>query len=162
MARDSSPLFFPSSSPPHLSVRPSDAVAILVEKAQETQTLSLVVDNFLKSKQNVFFGLFSRQIDLIKSRSQNIQDAEITIFDQALLILTEHPNCLMNPAAVKFYCEEYLNIGLDGPISQLTLTLRETVQIPAALNQGKEGLASVYAQVPDFASVALLRYCHPG
>ena len=136
-------------------------MAILVEKALETQTLSLAVDNFLKSNQGAFFGLFSRQIDLIKSRSQTLRDAEITVFDKALLTLTEHPNCLMNPAAIKFYCEEYLNIGLNGPISQLTLTLQETVQVPEPLNQGREDPASVHALVSDIIHQFCALQMHP-
>ncbi|EXJ55799.1 hypothetical protein A1O7_08729 [Cladophialophora yegresii CBS 114405] len=120
---------------PRLSSRPEADVADLVEKAQQTQTLSPAVDNFLSAHENAFFALFSRQIELIKSRSQDLREAQITIFDKALLALTEHPKCLMHSASVKFFCEEYLNIDLGGPITQLTRTLQQTVQAPEALKQ---------------------------
>ncbi|KAJ9602840.1 hypothetical protein H2200_012620 [Cladophialophora chaetospira] len=135
MSRDSSPLFCRSSPPLHLSQDPEDAVVVLLEKARRAHTLSPAVENFLKSHQSTFFGLFSRQIELIKSRSQDFRDAEITVFDKTLLTLTEHPDCLMNPATVNFFCEEYLNINLGGPISEMTLTLRQTVEVPEVLKQ---------------------------
>src|SRR6201999_4187560 len=84
-----------------------------------------------------FFSLFSRQIELIKSRSQDLRDAQFTTFDKALLILTDHPNCMMDPGAVKFFCEEYLNVNLGGPVSEMTRTLQQTIQVPEALKQGK-------------------------
>jgi hypothetical protein len=125
-------------------------VAVLVEKAQRTQSLGPAVHNFLNSHQNAFLGLFSRQIELIKSRSQDLRDAQITVFDKAMLTLTENPKCLMDPAAVKFFCEEYLNIDLGGPITQMTGTLLQTVQVPEALKQGKWPPFLPHGFSPDF------------
>ncbi|ETI21358.1 hypothetical protein G647_07704 [Cladophialophora carrionii CBS 160.54] len=134
---------------PRLSLRLEADVADLVEKAQQTQTLSPAVDHFLASHQSGFFALFSRQIELIKSRSQDLRDAQITIFDKALLALTEHPRCLMHPASVKFFCEEYLNIDLGGPITQLTRTLQQTVQVPEALKQALPSSDDATMVAPD-------------
>ena len=143
-----SPLFVRSTPTPLPSHDLHYDVTTLVEKAQRSQNLSPAVRNFLETRQSAFFDVFSRQVELIKSRSQDLRDAQITIFDKALMVLTEHPNCLMNAAAIKFFCEEYLNIDLGGPTSALTQTLQQSIQVPEALKQGKHGPSLPHGFLP--------------
>jgi hypothetical protein len=131
-----SPLFMPS---PYYPPDPAEQVAILVERAEQTQTLGVALQNFLDEPEHqaVFLDLFSRQVELVKSREQDWHRGQVTVFDKALIILTEHPNCLMSPTAIRFYCEEYLNLDLGGPSSELARTLRQGVEVLDGLKQGK-------------------------
>ncbi|KIW90720.1 uncharacterized protein Z519_08503 [Cladophialophora bantiana CBS 173.52] len=135
MSGDDSPLFLPSSPPPHLSRSPDAEVPMLVQRAQGVETLSPAFDNFLVSYNHAFFDLFERQIELIKSRSQAFKDGHVSVFDKVLLILTENGNNLNNPAAISFYSKEYLNIDISASAQEVTSRLQQTVEVSQALRQ---------------------------
>ena len=133
-----SPLFVHSTPDSPTRKDHDKNVAIIVQQAWKTPNLHPDVKMFIESIQSTFCDVFIRQIDLINSRSQNLRDNEITVFDKALLVLTEHPDCQMTPAAVKFFCQEYLNLELLQPVSLVTHTLQQSVQLPEMLKQGKK------------------------
>ncbi|EXJ76728.1 uncharacterized protein A1O5_01236 [Cladophialophora psammophila CBS 110553] len=135
MSRDDSPLFLPSSPLPHLSRSPDDEVPILVQRAQGVEALSPAFDNFLVSYNHAFFDLVERQIELIKSRSQAFEDGHVSVFDKVLLILTQNGNNLNNPAAISFYCKEYLNVDIGASAQEVTSRLQQTVEVSQALQQ---------------------------
>ena len=148
-----SPLFV-HASPEMPSPPPHDfsgEVNNLVDTAQRSQTLSPAVQKFLKASESSFFDVFSRQIELIKSRPQEFAHGQITVFDKALLILTEQPNCLKNPSAIKFFCEEYLNINLGGPVTAMISTLNQAVHVPEGLKKGENNRSQPVPihRVPD-------------
>ncbi|OAL33252.1 hypothetical protein AYO20_07414 [Fonsecaea nubica] len=134
---EESPLFLHYSPLPNLARSPDDEVPGLVERAQNVDGLGPAFDNFLVSYEHAFFDLFDRQVALIKSRSQAFEDGHVTVFDKSLLILTQNGQHLNNPAAIKYYCKEYLNIDFDtrDTTHALTPRLQQTVQLTEALQQ---------------------------
>ncbi|OQU94131.1 hypothetical protein CLAIMM_00538 isoform 2 [Cladophialophora immunda] len=137
MSGHNSPLFLHSSPPPHLARSPDDEVQILVQRARGVEALGSAFDSFLVSYNHAFFDVFDRQVELIKSRSQAFEDGHVTVFDKTLLILTHNGNDLDNPAAIKYYCREYLNIDIDirGAGQELTSKLQQSVQVSGALQE---------------------------
>ncbi|OAP62980.1 hypothetical protein AYL99_02207 [Fonsecaea erecta] len=147
MSGEDSPLFLHSSPLPHLTSSPDDEVPVLVQEAQEVEALEPAFDSFLASHDDAFFDVFDRQVDLIRSRSQAFEDGHVTVYDKALLVLTQNGNSLNNPAAIRFYCREYLNIeiGTREATQEWTAKLQQTTQVPGDLRQelaaGKTSLA---------------------
>ncbi|KAH0844363.1 hypothetical protein AYO21_00832 [Fonsecaea monophora] len=148
---EESPLFLHYSPVPNLTRSPDDEVPGLVERAQSVDGLGPAFDNFLLSYEHAFFDLFDRQVELIKSRSQAFEDGHVTVFDKSLLILTQNGQHLNNPAAIKYYCKEYLNIDLDtrDATHALTPRLQQTVQLTEALQQElSRGRTSTFEKGP--------------
>ncbi|KIY03859.1 uncharacterized protein Z520_00550 [Fonsecaea multimorphosa CBS 102226] len=137
MAGETSSLFLHSSPLPHLTRSPDDEVPVLVQRAQGVKALDPAFDTFLVSYNHAFLDVFNRQVELIKSRSQAFEDGHVTVFDKTLLILTENGANLNNPAAIRFYCKEYLNIdiGSRDDAQELTQKLQQTVLVPETLQQ---------------------------
>lgn len=98
-------------------------------------SLSLAVGQFISANRDAFLDLIGSQVAVIRTRSQNFADGEVTVFDKALLVLTEHPNSLLAPAAVNFYCKEYLNISLSEA-TEVPRALKTVAKIPEGMKRG--------------------------
>ena len=127
------------SLPPRMSRRgPDGEVPILVEQAKKIKSLNPALRQFMIHNKRAFLDLFSRQIRLIKSRSQAFEDGQVTVFDKALLILTRNGTDLDDPAAIQFFCEESLGIEDFGDVADTNRTLQQATRIPRILEQGKQ------------------------
>lgn len=131
----------PSSPPPRASRHghgPDDEIPGLVERVQRVD-LSPALTTFLSKPENkaAFLDLFSRTVELIRSRSQTFEDGHVTVFDKVLLTLTDNGNTLENPAAVVYYCEEYLNFNVQGEIGDVSRAVERTVMATENLKAGK-------------------------
>ncbi len=106
---------------------------MLISQAQQTTVLSPSLAAYLaKPKQKtLFLEVFSRNLELLKSRSQSFDDGHVTVYDKALLMLTRNGNDLENPAAIHFYCEEFLNCHVSEDALAAAVTVR------SAFRQGK-------------------------
>ena len=126
-------MFF--SSPPSNGrpSNPADEVPLLMAKTQQTTALSPGIAAYLANPDHktLFLEIFSRNIQLLKSRSQSFEDGHITVYDKALLMLTRNGNDLESPAAIHFYCEEFLGCHISESALEAAVTVR------SALGQGK-------------------------
>lgn len=132
----SSPGLFFSS--PHHSVRdgPEDEVEALFASAQDFNTLDDKLAEVISGNKDSFLDVFGRQVQLLKTRSQAFEDAHVTVYDKVLLLLTQHGNDLESPAAINWYCAEYLGINPYGNSEHNAYLVEQAIEVPASLAQG--------------------------
>lgn len=117
---------------------PADEVPQLVAKAQVTALSPAIFACLGKPQQkHHFFELFSRHIQLLKSRSQAFEDGHITVYDKALLNLTRNGNNLENPHAIQCFCEDFLGIDTSGDQQTAQKALEDSLNIRSTLEQGR-------------------------
>lgn len=80
---------------------------------------------------------FERRLNLIKSRSQAFQDSHVTVFDKVLLQLTQNGSHLGHPAAIQYFCEEFLAIPTNIASTQQTVILSDAVIAPMPVVPGE-------------------------
>ena len=85
-----------------------------------------------------FQDAMSKQVSLIQTRSQALEDGRVTIFDKAFLTLTKNGRELGSIIAIDFFCKEYL--GLNDCDDDLDRRLREAVSIRTLTANGKSRL----------------------
>ncbi|KAG9795981.1 hypothetical protein KCU88_g79, partial [Aureobasidium melanogenum] len=106
----------PASPPPGEAQRkgPEDDVSSLVCEAKKVTALNPLVADFMTGNKGhnkqLFSTLIRCQLQLVKGRSPDFPDGQVTVFDKALVELTNNGRELETPAVVKFFCEHYLNI----------------------------------------------------
>lgn len=133
---DEDPAF--SSSPGKKN--PEDEVREIVDELRSSTYLNPIVVSFLKERRqkDLFYEVFARQANLIKSRCQSFEDCHVTIYDKVLLCLTDNGNRFDNAAAQEYFCEEYLGISKDGNPMVAERILRHHVILKAILAEGKD------------------------
>lgn len=131
-------VFFPSptSHRGFRQRRPDDEVPILAARAQ-VEALAPVLSNFFSINKDQFLQVFDRQIQLILSRSQTIEDGHVTVYDKVLLKLTQNGTNLDQPVAIQYYCEQFLGINVRGDPKHSFEALDQTVQVQSILRQGE-------------------------
>lgn len=132
-------LFF-SSSPTQTSPGPAEEASILVAQALQDNQVDQVLEDIVLENSHTFFEIFHRRVQLIKSRSQAFQDCHVTVFDKALLELTQNGNDLRNASAVSFFCEEHLGIPVSAEFIHKEEFLPNILFVPKTVNQGKNKL----------------------
>jgi hypothetical protein len=135
-----SPGLFCSSPQAHTSQGPSDEVTELALEAQNVQTLNPAVAAMLQEpdKKKDFLHHMSRAIQIIKSRSQAFEDANVTVYDKTLLTLTRNGNKLDHPPAIEYYCDEFLGVSNIADQVLATRMLEQSIGVPKLLAQGKQ------------------------
>jgi hypothetical protein len=132
-------MFF--SSPPSaggVSRSPADEVPQFVAKAQATPFSPAIFVCLQNANQKrLFLEVFLRHIQLLKSRSQAFEDAHITVYDKALLTLTSNGNELDSPAAIQYFCEEFLGIDTSDDPRVAQKALETSINVRGTLEQGK-------------------------
>ena len=130
-------MFF--SSPPSASASrsPADEVPQLVAKAQ-VAALSPAISACLRNpeQRRLFLEVFSRHIELLKSRSQAFEDGHVTVYDKALLNLTHNGNDLDNPHAIQYFCEDFLGVDTSGDPQAAQKALESSTATQNTLEQG--------------------------
>jgi hypothetical protein len=130
-------MFF-SSPPSAYRQNPADEVPQLVAKAQVADLSPAISACLRNSKQKrLLLDVFSRHIELLKSRSQAFEDGHITVYDKALLNLTRNGNDLESPHAIQYFCEDFLGIDTSGDLQTAQRALENSINIQGALEQGK-------------------------
>lgn len=135
-ASNSEKLFFSSSPSEQTTLDPGNEVNRLIEDALDIDQLSSSLQQTIKDNQAAFFNTFQRQINLIKSRSQVFSNHQVTVFDKTLLILTEDGAVLNKPAAIAFFCEEFLGISPNSSSNHQTTTVEDAATASAVIFQG--------------------------
>lgn len=119
---------------------PDDEVDEIVQSISESSQLNPIVDKFLQdpSQKDLFLEVFARQANMIKSRMQSFEDCHVTVYDKALLKLTDNGNRFDMEGAQEFFCEEYLGISKDGNPVEAERILNQNIVLKAILAQGME------------------------
>lgn len=66
-----------------------------------------------------------RQASLVRHRSRNVEDAEITVFDNALMILSNGGHDAQDVGALELYLAEYLGVCTFSPIAHAKQALHD-------------------------------------
>ncbi|GKZ66102.1 hypothetical protein AnigIFM50267_010941 [Aspergillus niger] len=74
---------------------------------------------------NSLVNAIQRQASLVRHRSQNPEDGEITVFDNALMILSGNGHDTQDIGALELYLAEYLGICTFSPIPHAKQGLHE-------------------------------------
>lgn len=133
---DSSGLFLSSSSAGGPRGPPEDVEQLLAQ-ARTVDKIDPTVHSFISSNRKAFLEVFSRRVSLIKSRSQSFQDCQVTIFDKALLELTQNGHVLISAASVYFFCKEFLAISSNASDSQKLSALSDALVLSTPKVPGK-------------------------
>ena len=129
------------SSPSHRETgSPDDEVRDIVNSLVSSTYLNPTVEKFLQDplQKDLFFEVFSRQANLIKSRCQSFDDGHVTVYDKVLLSLTENGNRFDSVAAQEYFCEEFLGISRDGDPIEAEKILQQNLVLKAIIAQGKD------------------------
>ncbi|RDW78655.1 uncharacterized protein DSM5745_05507 [Aspergillus mulundensis] len=97
--------------------------AVMLEVFNDADTYSLLV------------GALRRQVALSKCRSQEFEDCQVTIYDRALLILSNYGESATDPGALELYLTEFLGIVPIAPISDGVETVSKHVEVQNVLNK---------------------------
>ncbi|KAL4909320.1 hypothetical protein BDW74DRAFT_174524 [Aspergillus multicolor] len=96
--------------------------AVMLEVFNDADTYSLLV------------GALRRQVALSKCRSQEFEDCQVTIYDRALLILSNYGESATDPGALKLYLTEFLGIVPIASISDGLDIVSKHVEVQNVLN----------------------------
>jgi hypothetical protein len=123
---------------------PDDVVADRVRELRFSTYLNPVVDKFFREPghKEIFYEVFARQANLIKSRCQDFEDGYVSIFDKVLLELTDNGNVFDSVPAQEYFCEEYLGISKDGVPIVAERILSQNILFKAFIAQGKSSSSS--------------------
>lgn len=138
----------------------ADQIPILVQDARRITTLTPALATVMTTHKQLILSVFDRQISIIKSRSQALEDAQVTVYDKALLILTFNGTNLEAPPALLFWCEHYLGIDDARGHFETPRVLQEMMAVPTVLNQGKQQAQSPHPRNRATA-LSILTRCLP-
>ena len=122
---------FLSSSPIHYGTGPDEEVERIVREAQRIDSIEPSIESILRRHSEAFVDTLERQVQLIKSRSQDFRDCQITVFDKALLVLTRNGGELHHASAVTFFCKEFLGVSSNANLLQKQFALLAVSLTPA-------------------------------
>ncbi|KAM5476991.1 hypothetical protein MauCBS54593_000262 [Microsporum audouinii] len=81
----------------------------------------------------LFNHVFEHHICLIRSRSQDLEDARITVYDKALLILTNNGSSLSHFGAIELFKDEVLGIRKESDMGKLDALFSKNIALRAIL-----------------------------
>ncbi|KAL4968437.1 uncharacterized protein BDV14DRAFT_197217 [Aspergillus stella-maris] len=84
---------------------------------------------------SVILDALRRQISLAKCRSQEFEDCQITIYDRALLILSNYGQSATDPGALELYLTEYLGIVPFASLTNDKEVVAKQVQLQNVLDR---------------------------
>lgn len=115
---------------------PADEVESLLSSALLVTDLDQNLESIFTKHKHLFLDVFSRQIELIRSRSQALEDAHVTVYDRVLLALTRNGNDLEQPAAITWYAMEYLGFNPEGGVARNTQLIEQSLALSVAIHKG--------------------------
>ena len=136
-----------SRSPPSNGTPgPEGQVIELVEKYREVDSLSPVLHEPLNKPDQIalFFQVLEHHLSLIKSRSQAFEDGHVTVYDKALLSLTQNGSDMHNMGALELYLDEVIGIRHGDNIEKMQLVLDRHIQLKVLLGQGMPRLLHLH------------------
>ena len=130
----------------------SDSITSLLQEAHD-QPIPPKFTSYMTSHREILSDLINRQILLIRRRSADLNDSQITIYDKALLLLTRDGNDLTFQPAVYLFCKEYVGIS-EEDIEEAKLLLDQHSSLPNTMDQGKSSrqVPILMLTIPSFNS----------
>lgn len=126
----------PTPSPkPKIMTKLGKEVADLVDEAQ-IETMVPALANFYSVNRLPLIQVLDRHIQLILDRSPLFKDAQVTIYDKALLRLTKNGTNLDQPSAIQFFCEHFLGLKVEGDPAYGFDILNQVVRLQSVLRTG--------------------------
>ncbi|OJJ66852.1 hypothetical protein ASPBRDRAFT_211071 [Aspergillus brasiliensis CBS 101740] len=110
----------------------------LVRKYDRIIEPSAVLHSILQDPESLksLVNAIQRQASLVRHRSTNIEDGEITAFDNALMILSSDGQNPQRTGALELYLTEYLGICTFSPISHAKQALHDYVTLQKTVTRG--------------------------
>lgn len=93
-------------------------------------------------KASLLLDALRRHIALVKCRSQILEDAQVTIYDKALLALTKNGEDPSDIGALELYLTEFLGIVPILPVAQSHEVVSKHLELQSALDKGTSVLNS--------------------
>lgn len=84
----------------------------------------------------VIVGALRRQASLSKCRSQEFEDCQVTIYDRALLILSNYGESATDPGALELYITEFLGVVPIAPVADGIKAVSRLVDLQHVLSKG--------------------------
>lgn len=104
---------------------PLDQVQDMISKYELIQEPSFALRYIIGSSKLyvLFCELIEHQVDIIMSRSQDIEDGQVTVYDKCLLDLCRNGEEVHRLAAQEFYLREFMGVdpgsSLCGDVEQM-------------------------------------------
>lgn len=116
-----------------------DEVDGLVRKYISTTTLTPAIVELAKTPgyMDLFNEVFAHHISLIKSRSQAVEDGHTTVYDKALLILTQNGKNLNQMGGIELFKDEILGIRNSENIEAIQAMLGKNLALRTILSSGR-------------------------
>lgn len=114
-----------------------DQIDDLVDKYKKVKDPHPVLYELLKSPEesSMLLEVLERHISLLKSRSQDLDDCQITVYDEALLILTKNGRDLSYTGALELYIKEFVGIKSKGTVEEMKLVLDKHIALKTLLHR---------------------------
>ncbi|KAL4946337.1 hypothetical protein BDV06DRAFT_208809 [Aspergillus oleicola] len=113
--------------------RPSNPTPIMLEVLNDPDSYAVIL------------GALRRQISLIKCRSREFEDGQVTVYDRALLILSDYGQTVTDPGALELYLTEYLGVVPIASLVDGKDAVAKQVQLQNVLDRGMHLLPAVQA-----------------
>ena len=135
-----------SSHSTHLSNPFQRKVDELVQKFDRITEPSPALRDILRDPEGLasLVNAIRRQVSLVRCRSQDLEDAQITIYDHALLVLSNYGNDPRDTGALELYLTEFLGIVPMSTVSQARQSINDHVTLRNVLTRGIS-LQSIYS-----------------
>ena len=121
---------------------PEAQVEKLASKYKSIDTTHPMLEEILKKpeKFSSIWDVIGRQLSLIKSRSQAFEDGEITVYDKALLVLSDNGNNARNLGALNLYLGEFMGITQNSKFQEMNNAFNCHVALKGFLVKGMQGI----------------------
>lgn len=86
---------------------------------------------------SILVASLRRHLALVKCRSPEFEDCQVTIYDRALLILSDYGESPTGPGVVELYLTEFLGIVPIAPVADGKKAVSNHVGLQSILDRGK-------------------------
>ncbi|EAA64222.1 hypothetical protein AN2178.2 [Aspergillus nidulans FGSC A4] len=116
---------------------PQKKVDDLVRRYRRRSSPSSVLLEILNDPEYyaVIVGALRRQASLSKCRSQEFEDCQVTIYDRALLILSNYGESATDPGALELYITEFLGVVPIAPVADGIKAVSRLVDLQHVLSK---------------------------
>jgi hypothetical protein len=110
-------------------------VGILVSKYSKVGTPHPVLCELLKQPEvcPLLWDVIEHQLSLIRSRSQALEDNQVTIYDKVLLSLSSNGGDMSNLGALNFYLDKFVGVTRDGTCQDTRTVLDKHAALKSSL-----------------------------
>lgn len=128
----------------------------IVRRYHKSSLTNPVLHEILKNPEesSLLLDAVRRQVSLIKCRSQDFEDGQVTIYDRALLILTNNGENMTDLGARELYLTEFLGIVPIGPVAPSKDIVARHVALQSKLTKGM--MLGAYIPSLDWALETLM------